>query len=181
MIDTHFDSGCSDNGRSAVRYVLRPNQSWTWKANIWFLGMLCTVSLLIALSFAVRGFWMVLPFSVLEVMVLVGCIWLCVRRGYRQEVLVLEPETVILRTGQRDSTAEQAVTRRFERFFTRFHVEPTAHSWRSTRVLLRCRNERHEIGSFLTTDEKQELISALRQGIRYLERERTVSEGTARQ
>ncbi len=158
-----------DNASSAVRYVLRPNQSWTWKANIWFLAVLCSISLSIAASFALRGYWMILPFSVLELSVLLACLWLCVRRGYRQEVIVLEPEMVTLQTGQRDAEVQQADTRQFERFFTRFHVEPNRHPWRETRVLLRYRDERFEIGSFLPTDEKRELISALKKGIRYVD------------
>ncbi len=164
MIETRID-----DVRSAVQYVLRPNQSWTWKANVWFLGVLCSISLLIAASFALRGYWMILPFSVLELSVLLACLWVCVRRGYRQEVIVLEPEMVTLQTGQRDAALQQADTRRFERFFTRFHVEPNRHPWRETRVLLRYRDERFEIGSFLSMDEKRELVSALKRGIRYVD------------
>jgi uncharacterized membrane protein len=164
MIETRYD-----DGRHEVQYILRPNQSWSWRANVWFLAVLCVVSLSIAISFAARGFWMVLPFSVLELVVLVICLWLCVRRGFLQEVIVLEPRTVTLQKGRRQQPTRLTLERTFDRFFTRFHVERTTHPWRDTRVQIRCRNELHEIGGFLPTEEKQSLIAALRQGIRYVD------------
>jgi uncharacterized membrane protein len=164
MINTSYDQNTP-----AVQYVLRPNQSWTWRANLWFLAVLCTVSMCIALSFAWHGLWMILPFSLLELTALFFCLWLCVRRGYRQEVIVLQPGQVFMQKGQRQLPPRITIERTFDRFFTRFHVERKGHPWRNPCVLLRYRDEHHEIGSFLAAEEKLSLIAELRRGIRYVD------------
>lgn len=112
---------------------------------------------------------MILPWSVLELTVLTICLWLCVRRGYRQEVIVLHPQHVVLQKGQRQEPPRITTERTFERFFTRFHVERPMRTWRDPSLQLRYRNERFEIGSFLPSDEKADLIVKLRQGIRYVD------------
>jgi uncharacterized membrane protein len=164
MIETRFDETTP-----GVHYILRPNQSWTWRANVWFLGILCTVSLTIALAFTWFGMWMILPWSLFELSALTFCLWLCVRRGYRQEVIVLQPESVHFQQGQRQQPPRITLERTFERFFTRFHVERHRHPWRDPRLKLCCRGEQIEIGAFLPAEEKQSLIAALRRGIRYVD------------
>ena len=164
MIETRIDESAQ-----SVQYVLRPNQSWTWRANVWFLGVLGAVSLTIALSFTWMGMWMILPWSVIELSVIACCLWLCVRRGYRQEVIILQPECVLLQKGQRQQPPRISIERTFERFFTRFHVERHAHPWRDPRLQLCYRAEKYEIGAFLPADEKKQLIAALRRGIRYVD------------
>ncbi len=164
MVETHFD----DDTR-AVHYLLRPNLSWTWRANVWFLAVLCTVSLTIALTCTWLGMWMILPWSILELSALVLSLWLCVHRGYRQEVIVLQPQSVLLQKGQRQQPPRVTLDRTFERFFTRFHVERHKHRWRDPRVQLCYRDEKIEIGAFLTADEKKSLIAELRRGIRYVD------------
>lgn len=164
MIETRIDEEAG-----AVHYVLRPNQSWTWRANVGFLGVLFVVSLTIALSFTWFGMWMILPWSLIELGALTFCLWLCVHRGYRQEVIVLHPQHVTLQKGQRRQPPRLTVERTFERFFTRFHVERTTHPWRQPHLQLRHRDECFEIGSFLAAEEKAELITQLRRGIRYVD------------
>ncbi|MCP5179644.1 MAG: DUF2244 domain-containing protein [Pseudomonadales bacterium] len=164
MIETRFDATARQ-----VSVILRPNQPWTWRANVWLLAALTTISLTTAIAFAWVGLWLVLPYSVLEVSVVSFCLWLCVHRGYRQQVIVLAPETVLLQSGQRSTPPRLSVDRVFNRFFARFHVERGRHPWREPSVHLRCQDERFEIGAFLSREERESLPGLLRSGIRYVE------------
>ena len=153
MIAAHFDE-CDRVGQ----IILRPNRSWTWRSNTYFLGTLLTVSLIVATTFALRGYWMVLPFSALEMSALTACLYYCVRRTHEQEVLTFSVDELIVEKGHR----EPERTYHFSRFFTRFHVEPATHPWYQDRIAVQARDQRVEIGRFLTPEEKARLVSQLR-------------------
>ena len=145
--------------------VLRPNRSWTWRANRYLVYSLLTVSSLIGFVFTLRGLWVVLPFTALEMTVLLGCLYYCVRRAHRQEVLVLSIDELTLQTGH--DRLEHVY--RYPRFFARFHVDASRHPWYTSRIRLESRGHRHEIGDFLTGDEKRELVRCMRELIHRLD------------
>jgi uncharacterized membrane protein len=153
VIAAHFDE-CDRVGQ----IILRPNRSWTWRSNTYFLGTLLTVSLIVATTFALRGYWMVLPFSALEMSALTACLYYCVRRTHEQEVLTFSVDELIVEKGHRAPER----TYHFSRFFTRFHVEPATHPWYQDRIAVQARDQRIEIGRFLTPEEKARLVSQLR-------------------
>ncbi|MEQ8483553.1 MAG: DUF2244 domain-containing protein [Pseudomonadales bacterium] len=153
MIRCEFDPSAPEG-----RILLRPNRSWTWRANTLLVGTLMAVSGSVATVFAYQGLWLVLPFTVLEMSVLLGCLYYCVRRTHIQEVLTFSPELVQFERG----VGHPKLQVRFQRFFARFQVETVRHPWYPKRVALRCGNSRLRIGGFLGADELDELISALR-------------------
>lgn len=158
MIESHWADGCAT-------IVLRPNRSWTWRANRYLLYTLMTVSGIVAISFTARGLWLVLPFTVVEMTALLACLWYCVRRTRCQEVLRLSADELVLETG-RD---RPEVTYRYPRFFARFCVESPRHPWYAARIHVESRGARHAIGEFLTQEEKRRLIREVRGVIRRLE------------
>lgn len=160
MITCEFETGCRGG-----RIVLRPNRSWTWRANTFFVATLTLLSGCIAGFFAFQGMWMILPFSALEMSVLLWCLHYCVRRTHRQEVLTFSPDRLVLERGINRPEFRQE----YQRYFTRIFVRPPAHPWRDKRVSLCCRNTEVEIGSFLSNVEKDDLVNALRQMIQRLD------------
>ena len=54
--------------------VLRPNNSLTWRLNLVLLLIIAAVSISIALSFLIAGAWVILPFSLAELVLLALCI-----------------------------------------------------------------------------------------------------------
>lgn len=153
MISCRFD----DADTSAC-IVLRPNRSWTWRANVYFISTLMVVSLTMAIAFTVSGFWVILPFTVLEISVLAACLYYCVRRTHVIEVLRLNREALIFERGIRGPDLHLEL----ERYFTRFFVRPARHPWYRKRIELKCRDRALEVGQFLSDDEKDELIRYLR-------------------
>jgi uncharacterized membrane protein len=153
VIAAHYDEG-----DRIGRIILRPNRSWTWRSNICFVGTLMTVSAIIATTFLIRGLWMVLPFSALEMGALTACLYYCVRRTHRQEVLTFSIDELVIEQGHR----EPERTYHFTRFFTRFLVEAPPHPWYEPTIAVQARGERVEIGRFLTRDEKKRLVTQLR-------------------
>lgn len=140
------------------RIVLQPNRSWTWRANVLFLAGFAGVSLAIGLSFLVRGYWMILPFNLLELAVVSACLYHCVRRTHLQEVLTFSEDELLIERGIRGPQTRHL----FKRLFARFFVRRPRHPWYGTRVAVRSHGREVEIGNFLSPDDKSELIEALR-------------------
>ena len=147
------------------KIVLRPNRSWTWRANTYFVGTLMVISLSIAVAFTLQGMWVILPFTVLEMAILLACLYYCVRRTHIQEVLTFSPESRVL---ERGINCPQLRVE-FQRYFTRFFVRGPKHPWYRKQIALRCRDRELEIGSFLSSDEKDDLIRQLRDMIHHFE------------
>jgi len=160
MIQSEFDAG-----RQQGRIILRPNRSWTWRANTLFVGSLMVISLTIGIGFTLQGMWVILPFTLLELGILTACLYYCVRRTHRQEVLTFSPDTLVLERGvnRPDSRIE------FQRYFTRFFVKGPRHPWYRKRIAVRCRETELEIGSFLASEELDDLVRQLRAMIQHLD------------
>jgi uncharacterized membrane protein len=154
-----------DQTASVGRIVLRPNRSWTWKANAYLVATLMAISGSVGILLALRGMWLVLPFTAIEMSFLLGCLYYCVRRTHLQEVLTFSPEYLEFQRGIRGPEIQQ----RFQRYFTRFFVSEARHPWYCKRISVCCRGTELEIGSFLTREEKDDLVAALRSMIRRLD------------
>ena len=87
------------NGNIVGTITMQPNHSLSWKALGYFLMFMLSVSFTIAFAFTAMGYWVVLPFTALEMAVLSYCLWLCLKRSSIQEVLSLTPETIKLEVG----------------------------------------------------------------------------------
>ena len=145
--------------------VLQPNRSWTWRANTHFVATLMILSCAIAISFTWRGYWVVLPFTVIELSVLLGCLYYCVRRTHTTEVITLSERELIYECGIRRPTERRS----FDRYFSRFFVRKPQHPWYCKQIALRCRGEEFEVGRFLSDEEKDDLVHHLRRIIQRLD------------
>ncbi len=153
MIAAHFD----ERTRTG-QIVLRPNRSWTWRLNLYCVGALMALSTTVATAFAWLGFWMVLPFTGLEIGALIACLYICVRRTHVQEVLTFSVDELVVETGHRGPEHVY----RFVRFFTRFCIERSENAWREDRIAIQARDQHLEIGRFLSSDDKIQLVAQLR-------------------
>lgn len=154
MVTSHFDTD-----RGIGRIVLRPNRPWSWRANLGLVGSLMLVSGSIGLAYAVLGYWVILPVTALELAVLTACLYWCVHRAHRQEVLTFSPDHLTIEKG-RDRPTE---CYRYDRFFTRIHVDEPPHPWYRRRIAVRSRDTQVEIGTFLGQAETDQLVRLLRQ------------------
>ena len=135
------------------RIVLRPNNSLSWRATKLFLVGLATLSFTIAGGFVLQGYWMILPFTVLELSIIAACFYVIARRTQRQEVVAMSADSVFVESGV--ARVDRRIT--WERFFTKILVIPGRHPWHAPRIELRHRDDVLEIGEFLAREEKQAL------------------------
>jgi uncharacterized membrane protein len=147
-----------DNGG---HIVLSPNLSVRWRNNVRFLYIVCSIALIIGISFAVLGMWLVLPFTGLEVIALITIVYYVARKCHRIEVIHVDDVSVRVEQGYtRPQTSWSS-----DLFWTRLIVAPQERPWHPLRIFLRGRDTQIEIGTFLNDDDKRLLIKQLRQFI----------------
>ena len=83
-----------DDMRHTGVIVLRPNNSWSWRANVLFLTAFMVLSLVISTGFLMAGAWVILPFSLLEIIIVGSCIYYSVNQCSRQEVITVTDHEV---------------------------------------------------------------------------------------
>lgn len=147
-----------DSGAQWAQIVLRPNQSWSWRANLALLATLTGISLTIAGAFLLKGLWLVLPFSILEMTVLYFCLRYLVIRNQRQEVITFSSDEVVIERGRR--RAEESLS--YNRYWAHFCVIPSALPGRDPRIAIRSHGRETEIGGFLSEPDKRALVQHLR-------------------
>jgi uncharacterized membrane protein len=153
MVSADYDAA-SRTGR----IILQPNRSWTWRANLVFLAGLALLSLTIALIFLLGGYWMILPFTLLELAVVATALYWCVRATHRQEVLTFSVDELLIERGIRAPEQRHV----FKRLFARIFVRRPRHPWYDTRIAVRSHGREVEIGDFLGPDDKKALVIELR-------------------
>ena len=153
MIETRIDSSAGILGT----IILRPNQSFTWRSSKIFLGMLMILSMAIAITFLVRGYWMILPFSLLEVSIVAACFFVILKRTQQQQVIAISQDTIRVEEGAK--RPEKVVA--WQRYFTKVVVEPPRYPSYSITIKLKHRDHEIELGGFLNSEEKKELVASL--------------------
>ncbi len=157
MVATHFDS------ESATRqFLIRPNCSLSWKeAKRFYFGMVA-VSMSIALLFASRGLWLVLPFAGLEMLVLGGALYCVAQRARRwQLVLVGRDKVEICNLGR--SPAPGVI---LQRAWARVELQSPDHAWYPSRLTIGSHGRFVEIGRCLSDTERSLLAEELSLALR---------------
>ena len=143
------------------RFVLRPNQSMSWKGTLVFFFSLCLVSGSIAITLTIMGFWLVLPFTGLELM-LVGLGFYYVAQNCQQcEVIYIDDETIKIEKGKRWPEQEWTLMR----VWAHVVLERCPKQWYPSRLIIRSHGQAVEVGHFLNENERQYLAGELRRNL----------------
>jgi uncharacterized membrane protein len=130
---------------------LDPRRRWT------AFALLASVSLIVALSFAVAGAWAVLPFSVVELAGLAAAFAIVERRARNWERLTIAGDRVIVES----AVGGRRQTREFNRQWLQVEVRERgiAHQ---PRLTLNFAGEAMEFGEALPPGRRVEVANALR-------------------
>ena len=152
----------SDPAGSDSRWIIRPNQSLSWRAVLWVYALVAACLAGMSAAFAVKGFWPVLPFAGLELLVLGAAFYLCITRSQWREVISIDTNSVRVEKGRRK------VEERWEcpSVWARVLLEKSPIAWYPSRLMIAYQGRGVEIGRFLCEDERAALAVALRRNIR---------------
>ena len=138
--------------------ILKPNNSATWRFNMLVASSLALLALLISTFFLLQGLWLIAPFSGLEVLALLGCLYLCARSNIQTEIIKFSPDKVIIEQGR--TFAEKSWE--YHRSWAKIFVRKPRHKGHPDQIVIRSHGKELELGSFLNKDDKQKLVNKLR-------------------
>lgn len=149
-------------GASPRRFLIRPNCSLSWRNAVRFYLGIFAVSFGIAIGFALKGAWLVLPFAGLEMLVLGIAMYVVARRsGNWQEIAI---------SGDRISIVEQNLSKvhqeSIQRTWAKVVFEPPPIRGHASRLCIRSHGRSVEVGGCLNEEEKRFLAEQLGQALR---------------
>ncbi len=140
-----------------TRIVVAPNCSLNGRQALGFFVAVAGVPLLVAVGFALQGYWPVLPFAGAEILLLGWALAGSQKRGAYREVITVAAERVTLEKGY----ARGEWRMEFPRSWLRVQLHTTA--WNESRVLICSHGNRVQVGTCLTCEERKALYERLQQ------------------
>lgn len=143
--------------RQDEHFVIRPNRSLSWRGAQIFFSAAAIVTLTVAIMFAMKGAWLILPFAGLEILALGACLYICARKNTECEVIHISDEFVRVERGRR--YANQCVE--FRRHWLQVNLTRNKLSWYPSRLTIGSMGREIEIGASLLDEERATLAQAL--------------------
>jgi len=150
-----------DDLQGASRFVVRPNCSLSWPGVVRFYTGMVVVSFSIAIAFAVKGAWLILPFAGLEMLVLGAALYVVARRACRWQAVSIYGDRI--EVVEHDPASERQQT--FQRAWAQVRLERAHINGYPSRLTICSHGRAIEIGGYLADAEKEQLALELRQAM----------------
>jgi uncharacterized membrane protein len=139
------------------RIEIAPNCSLTARGALAFFASLCALSLAIAGALALLGYWPILPFAGLEMVLLGWALKSSVgRRRDRQTITLSEREVLV--ESRRGAEIVQHV---FPRHWAQVKLRRSPSRLHPSRLVIESHGRQCEVGEFLTEEERRGLAARL--------------------
>ena len=143
------------------KFVVIPNCSMSWQENKLFIITLAIISFTIGGFFAIQGYWVILPFVGLEILLLTVVLRWCCQETTRREVISIDAENIDIKmTRQRVSKLH-----RFQSAWTKVVLYPPKYSGHQGRLVVCSKGKEVEVGAFLSNDERQSLAASIKNAL----------------
>jgi uncharacterized membrane protein len=139
------------------RIEIAPNCSLTSRGAILFFAGVCCVSFVIAGFWAARGYWPVLPFAGLEMVLLGWALNASMKRRLQRETIIVSESDVRIESHDAHHTVEVVFPRHWARVTLRRPDSPLHPSC----LTIESHGRRCEVGRFLTEQERRGLAQRL--------------------
>ncbi len=130
----------------------------TWYQNIWVLVSLFMVSMLIAGTLAVMGYWLMLPFAGVELLAVVAAFYLVALRGRNRELITLDQEHVVVEKGRGFPKHRWC----FKRAWVRIELLELSHKRQRQVLRIAESGDYVDVGNFLLPEAREQLARDLR-------------------
>ena len=146
-----------ENGKT-TRLIVKANQSMSWRANMYLAASLGCICMGIAIGLATFGLWMVIPFAGAEIVLIVVCLYLTLKRLSRKEVITLNNEAIRLEWGYN----QPDLTVNLPRQFSRLSYKCSDSLFEVGDLSVSANGKHYALGSSLNRDEKKVLYTELK-------------------
>jgi uncharacterized membrane protein len=142
--------------------VIRPNRSLSVRQAIQVYAVITLCCLGIAVFYALHGYWPILPFAGVEVLLLGVAFYLTLLRSGVREVISVGREVVKVEKGREKPQQSWECPRAW----AQVRLQQSHIAWYPSRLAILFQGKQVEIGRFLNEMERQELAYELQQAIR---------------
>lgn len=150
-----------DAENNCSQFVVMPNCSMSWQENKLFILTLSIVSFTIGGMFAIQGYWVILPFVGLEILLLAAVLYWCCLKTTQREVICIDAENIDIKmTRQRISKLH-----RFQSAWTKVVLYPPKFTGHQARLVVRSKGQEVEVGAFLSNSERQSLAKSIQDAL----------------
>lgn len=146
-----------DEKGTTTKLIVTANRSMSWRANLYLAAGLGTVCMGVAIAMATFGLWMVIPFAGLEIVFLVVCLYLTLKRLSRQEVITIDNEAIKLEWGYSRPDVTVSLPRRWSRLH--YHCKDSV--FEVGDLSLAAHGKQYALGRCLNREEKKALYGEL--------------------
>lgn len=142
-------------------FIIKPNSSLSWRGNKIFFFMLFCLSFFIAISFAMTGMWMILPFTGLEMILLGSALTYCYIKNSQCEIVKIDENKVSV------ALIKMRSKKVFDcdKYWAKFILDKPRVNGYPHKLLLRSAGREMEIGALLTDEERIKLAKMLRRNV----------------
>lgn len=142
-------------------FIIRPNSSLSWRGNKIFFFILFSISFIIAISFAMVGMWMIIPFAGLEMLLLGSALTYCYIKNSQCEIVKIDDNKVSV------SLIKMRTKKVFDcnKYWAKFILDKPIKNGYPHKLLLRSAGREMEIGALLTDEERIKLAKMLKQNV----------------
>lgn len=148
----------NDQSSRTSLFVIEANRSLSWQKILWIYIVISTVCISIALIFALNGFWVILPFAGLEVLLLGIGLILTFRRCSFKEVIKISEDALYIEKGRLHPEKKYKFLTAWVRVT---HSEATLAHYPS-RLTIGSHGNEVEVGAELTEDDRKSLARELK-------------------
>lgn len=152
----------SSRSADALMIVARPNQSQSWRSNVYILLALSVPCLGAATAFTLLGAWPILPLAGLELLALGAALYYAQWKLQYRQVITLSGDSVRIDKGHYHPQQSW----RFSRQRAGLTIVPETHPWESPTLAVHDRSESVRVGEFLNREDALELLALLRRELR---------------
>lgn len=136
-----------------TRIDLAPHCSLSPRGARLFFASACAASLSVALPLSLMGYWPILPFAGLEMLLLFIALKLSMARRHHRQSILICPERVTIE----ESDLKRHARVEFPRHWAQVRIRAGVSPLHPTRLTVESHGRRHEIGQFLNEQERQSL------------------------
>ena len=146
---------------NTTEFVVKPNNASRPYAWVWLFVLLVFIAIGIALRFAWLGYWMILPFAVIDMVAVGFVLYMVTRSSSYVEKITISAEEVKVEHLERNRDRDWT----FPLHWARVQMERPRHRWYPHRLLIGTRGKWVEIGQCLTHEERVSLAEAIEEEI----------------
>jgi len=135
-----------------------PNSSLPYRqAIVLFVGMFM-LSLSVALVFCLKGLWLILPFSGLELLVLGYCLVITIKKCGVKEVITISDKVIRVERGTKTARSKSELPLGW----VRVELEKSEYKGYPRSIMLSSHGKRIEVERFLVESEREKLAIQLK-------------------